>query len=93
MERLMKGADNACNFLWVEDVQNDRCRMIDWDFSRETLGYHIEEFLVRGFSVNEYGDWKDGLFTIRDDMNGCEEIAWRGDTVAGMTARLDLLFG
>ena len=77
MITLYKGADNATNFLWEEDSENDRCRMIDWDFDDDMLAAHVDEFKTRGLSESEYGDWRPGIYTIRGEMNGFSEVAWR----------------
>lgn len=75
MKNLYLGSDNACNFMWEEDLDGNRCRMIDWDMDDEMIAAHVDEFKTTGLSENEYGDWQDGLETIREEMNGFSLIA------------------
>ncbi len=77
MKNLYLGADNAVNYVWEEEPERDRCRMIDWDIDDDMIAMHVEEFKTRGLSESEYGDWRDGVYTIRNEMNGFEEIASR----------------
>ena len=75
MTNLYLGSDNACNFMWEEDLDEDRCRMIDWDMDENMIQAHIDEFKTNGLSENEYGDWRDGRTAIRDEMNGFTLVA------------------
>ena len=76
MKNLYIGSDNATNFMWEEDTENDRCRMIDWDMDKDMITAHLEEFTTCGLSESEYGDWRPGIYTIRQEKNGFKEIAY-----------------
>ena len=78
MMTMYKGSDNAMNYIWVEDNDRMQCIMIDWDVSETEVDRYAEAFRVTGeiapVSMDE--TWRDGIFSIRESLNGFEEIAW-----------------
>lgn len=81
MKTLYTGSDNAMNFIWIEDNDTMKCAMVDWDISEAEIDKYAEEFREEGLeSIREVidfnGGWRDGIFAIREEMNGFTEIAW-----------------
>ena len=74
MMTMYRGSDNANVFCWIEDNNADRCAMVDVDISEEEMESLAESFKVNGAPADL--EWMDGIYSIRNDMNGFTELAW-----------------